>query len=88
MSAPKRQVLHQWGYRINETGVEWWGYFDQQYNGANSTRRRDVILKAKDDIARAAAVGVIVTATLIRRDHLTTVWERWVPGIESVEAIR
>lgn len=81
MSQPKRRVLHQYGYRINETGAERWGRFDLQYNGANSAERHEVEKSAKQAVERAAALGFTVTTTILRRDHLTTTWERWVPGV-------
>lgn len=82
--APTRRLLPQYGYRIVETGVEVWGHFDDQYNGANSATEQQMRNLAQDAVRAAGRVGVHVTAVVIRRDHLTTVWKRWIPGVTVV----
>ena len=77
MSGPTRKVLYQYGFRINETGVERWGHFDKTYDGANSTTRARMIESAEEAVSLAANVGVTVTYTILRRGYLTTTWSRW-----------
>lgn len=72
---PRRQVLRQWGYRLN-TGTEGWGTLDLAYSGGNSARRGDVELRAQQAVERGAALGVRLTYQMLYRDHLTTTWSR------------
>ena len=79
-----RKVLHQYGFRITETGLEQWGRFDPYYNGANSMSEADVRAWAQQTVDNAARAGVKVTAVILRREHLTTTWRRWIPGVDMV----
>lgn len=81
-AAPTRQILEQWGFRINETGAEFWGLLDTQYRGANSTSRAEIEQRAQKVIEDAERLGFTATCTLLRRRHLTTTWSRLLPAEE------
>lgn len=84
MSQPVRTTLPQFGYRINETGVERWGHFDARYNGANSDSLARMKERAQNEIIDAKSMGFKITVTMLKRTQLTTVWTRWVPGVEEL----
>lgn len=85
---PTRATIRQFGFRINETGVEMWFTADLQYGGpkggGNGSTERQVRDYAEAAIKRAATLGVDLTYTLLWRDHLTTTWSRWL-GVKSEE---
>lgn len=85
---PKSKSLYKYGYRINETGHEWWGHFDDRHNGANSTTYEETVQRARYAVEAAAQVGVKVTATILVKEQLTTVWTRWVPGVKTGKVIK